>query len=133
MKYGWWVALGNFGWERLKMPKGSHERVDSIDSKAVICEDALMRTTVELPDELLRRAKAHAALQGRPLKDLIADGLKLLLRTSCARSPVTPRRTRFPIIKPRDPSRKLTAEMIAAAEEQLLDEEAAAHGRLAGY
>jgi hypothetical protein len=92
-----------------------------------------MRTTVELPDELLRRAKAQAALQNRPLKDLIADGLKLLLRTSGARSPVTPRRTPFPIIKPKDPARRLTPEIVAAAEEQLLDEEAAANGRLAGY
>jgi hypothetical protein len=92
-----------------------------------------MRTTVELPDELLRRAKVQAALQGRPLKDLIADGLKLLLRTSGARSPVTPRHIPFPIIKPKDPARRLTPEIVAAAEEQLLDEEAAANGRVAGY
>lgn len=38
-----------------------------------------MRTTVELPDELFREVKARAALQGRPLKDLVADGLKLVL------------------------------------------------------
>ena len=31
-----------------------------------------MRTTIDLPDELLRRAKATAALQGLKLKDLIA-------------------------------------------------------------
>jgi hypothetical protein len=92
-----------------------------------------MRTTVESPDELLRRAKVQAALQGRPLKDLVADGLKLLLRTSGARSPGTPHRTPFPIIKPKDPARRLTLEIVAAAEEQLLDEEAAANGRVAGY
>jgi hypothetical protein len=38
-----------------------------------------MRTTVELPDDLFRQVKARAALQGRPLKDLVADGLKLVL------------------------------------------------------
>ncbi|HEV8678468.1 MAG TPA: hypothetical protein VGQ90_03760 [Stellaceae bacterium] len=38
-----------------------------------------MRTTVDIPDELFRRAKAEAALQGRKLKDLVADGLRLVL------------------------------------------------------
>ena len=38
-----------------------------------------MKTTVEVPDELYRRAKATAALQGRKLKDLIEDGLRLVL------------------------------------------------------
>ena len=33
-----------------------------------------MRTTVDIPDELLRRAKSEAALRGRKLKDLIYDG-----------------------------------------------------------
>jgi hypothetical protein len=31
-----------------------------------------MRTTVDLPDDLLRRAKSTAALRGMKLKDLIA-------------------------------------------------------------
>ncbi len=34
-----------------------------------------MKTTVEMPEELYRRAKALAALQGRRLKDLIEEGL----------------------------------------------------------
>lgn len=38
-----------------------------------------MKTTVELPDELYRRAKAEAALSGRRMKDLVEAGLKLLL------------------------------------------------------
>lgn len=92
-----------------------------------------MRTTVELPDELFRRAKARAALQGCSLKDLVADGLRLLLQTPRVQSRSSPRRTQFPIIKPKDPARRLTLEMVAAAEEQLLDEEAAAHGRFAGH
>jgi hypothetical protein len=40
-----------------------------------------MRTTVELPDDSFRKAKARAALQGKALKDLVAEGLKLLLKT----------------------------------------------------
>jgi hypothetical protein len=38
-----------------------------------------MKTTVELPDELYRRAKAEAALRGRKLRDLVEDGLRLVL------------------------------------------------------
>ena len=38
-----------------------------------------MRTTVELDDELFRRAKAHAALSGVPLKEVIQNGVRLAL------------------------------------------------------
>lgn len=38
-----------------------------------------MRTTVELSDEVFRRAKAEAALRGRKLKDLIEEGLRRVL------------------------------------------------------
>ena len=40
-----------------------------------------MKTTVELSDELFRRAKAAAALRGRRLKDMIEEGLRLVLET----------------------------------------------------
>ena len=39
-----------------------------------------MKTTVEVPDELYRRAKAEAALRGRKLKDLVEEGLRLVLK-----------------------------------------------------
>ena len=38
-----------------------------------------MKTTVELPDTLYRQAKAEAALRGRKLKDLVEEGLRLVL------------------------------------------------------
>ena len=38
-----------------------------------------MKTTVEMPEELYRRAKAEAAMRGRPLKDLIEEGLHRVL------------------------------------------------------
>ena len=38
-----------------------------------------MKTTVELPDELYRQAKAEAALRGCKLKDLVEEGLRLVL------------------------------------------------------
>lgn len=34
-----------------------------------------MKTTFDLPDPLLRKAKAAAADQGRPLRDLVAEAL----------------------------------------------------------
>jgi predicted component of type VI protein secretion system len=40
-----------------------------------------MKTTVEVPDDLYRRAKAEAALRGRKVKDLIEEGLRLVLQT----------------------------------------------------
>jgi len=40
-----------------------------------------MKTTVEVPDDLYRRAKAAAALRGRKLKDLIEEGLRLVLES----------------------------------------------------
>ena len=41
--------------------------------------DTGMKTTVELPDDLYRQAKAEAALRGRKLKDLVEEGLRLVL------------------------------------------------------
>jgi len=41
-----------------------------------------MRTTIDLPDDLLRRAKAVAALRGLKLKDLIASFIERGLELS---------------------------------------------------
>jgi predicted component of type VI protein secretion system len=38
-----------------------------------------MKTTVEIPDELYRRAKAEAALRGRKARDLVEEALRLVL------------------------------------------------------
>ena len=38
-----------------------------------------MRTTVELSDDLFRRAKSEAALRGKKFKDLVEEGLHLVL------------------------------------------------------
>ena len=40
-----------------------------------------MKTTVEVSDELYRRAKSEAAFRGRKLKDLVEEGLRLVLET----------------------------------------------------
>ena len=43
-----------------------------------------MKTTFDLPDRLLRRAKALAAQEGRPLRDLVAEAIdrRLLVEPS---------------------------------------------------
>lgn len=45
-----------------------------------------MKTTIEIPDELYRRAKSEAALRGRKLRNLVEEGLQLVLEA--------PRKTR---------------------------------------
>jgi hypothetical protein len=44
-----------------------------------------MKTTIEMPEELYRQAKAEAALRGRRLKDLIEEGLRRVLSESSAK------------------------------------------------
>jgi hypothetical protein len=45
-----------------------------------------MKTTIEIPDELYRRAKSEAALRGHKLRNLVEEGLRLVLEA--------PRKTR---------------------------------------
>jgi hypothetical protein len=60
-----------------------------------------MRTTIELPDELFRQAKARAALSGTSLKALITHWVRRGLET--ADDPAPPARTArrtLPVIVP---------------------------------
>lgn len=53
-----------------------------------------MRTTVDLPDELLREARRRAADEGTTLTALLADGLRLRL---AGNSTARRRRRRLPV------------------------------------
>ena len=55
------------------------------------------RTTVRLPEELLRRAKRKAAAEGRTLNALIEDGLRLV--TAEKAKPSAVKRTLPPVSK----------------------------------
>ncbi len=41
-----------------------------------------MKTTLEIPDDIYRQAKIRAAHDNRKLKDLVSDGLRLVLGLS---------------------------------------------------
>ena len=41
-----------------------------------------MRTTIDIPEPLLRKAKAKAALEGKKLKDVVNEALEDLLSTT---------------------------------------------------
>ena len=56
-----------------------------------------MKTTLDIPDELYRRAKVQAAHEKRKVKDLVAEGIRLVLGLS-APKPARPRRmTKAPV------------------------------------
>lgn len=52
---------------------------------------ASMKTTIDIQDDLLARAKRHARRSGRPLRAVVEDGLRLTLAAS-----TVPRRYRLP-------------------------------------
>jgi hypothetical protein len=84
-----------------------------------------MRTTIDIPDELLRQAKARAALEGVRLRDFIEKGLRLALATPSM--PAAPQqRVEFPLHHSRQPG-VLSVEAVHRAEERAQLDEDAAH------
>jgi hypothetical protein len=49
-----------------------------------------LKTTLDIPNDLYRQAKAQAALENRKMKDLVAQGLRLVLSGSGGVKPQTP-------------------------------------------
>jgi hypothetical protein len=77
-----------------------------------------MKATIEIDDELYRQVKVAAAIQGRKVKDLVAEGLRTVLRSPHA-GPRT-RRTQLPIVKSKKPGTlRLGNEAIAEIEARL--------------
>lgn len=73
-----------------------NSRNGEIDTFMGIWEAGLVKTTLEIPDELFREAKAKAALEGRKLKDLVTEGLRLRMSQPPKENP---KRVQFPLIK----------------------------------
>jgi hypothetical protein len=78
-----------------------------------------MKATVEIPDDLYREAKIAAAMRGTKVKDLVAEGLRLVLRGEVNR----PRRKRlkFPLIDAGEPG-TLNIPDDAAAQLELMED-----------
>ncbi len=82
-----------------------------------------MRTSIDIPDDLLREAKAKAALEDRTLKEIVIEGLRQFVkRPASKRRPL--RRVKFPIIESTGSGRKITDDMVNEAVEQMYREEA---------
>lgn len=86
----------------------------------------VMKTTLDLPDDLMRAVKIRAVKENRKLKDAVAD----LLRRGLSRKPGTPttvrKRVRLPLVQcahEARPGEEMTPERVAAI---LLEEEAEA-------
>ena len=74
-----------------------------------------MKATIEFDDELYRQLKATAALRGSKIKDLVSEGVRMVLRRTD--NPHRLRRLKLPIVKSRKPGTlKLTNETIADYE-----------------
>ncbi len=84
-----------------------------------------MKTTVEIPDELFREAKATAARNGSKLKDLVADGLRLVLGKARPEG----RQLRFPLIPGKPGAARLTAAKVDEVEAAEAREEDSRHAR----
>lgn len=92
-----------------------------------------MKTTLDLPDEILREMKLRALMQGRTLRDLATDFLRQGLGMAAPRQATTPppgspveiSADGLPIIRGRAdaPARLMSAEALIALEQALQTEE----------
>jgi hypothetical protein len=74
-----------------------------------------MRTTVDIPEHILRRAKATAALEGKSLKTFLIQAVSNELQRSAVKK-TTRKRVSLPLVPSKHPGTlRLTAEKIALA------------------
>lgn len=91
-----------------------------------------MKTTLDLPDDLVREMKLRALMQGRTLRDLAADFLRQGLGMAAPRranpppgSPVEISADGMPTIRGKNdaPARRMSAEALIALEQALQTQE----------
>jgi hypothetical protein len=86
-----------------------------------------MRTTIDLPDELLRQVKAKAAIDGMKLKDLITRYVEQGLRGVPPAGPLGRHRSELPVS--RAATGRPLPSLTNADIQRILDEEEAVSGR----
>lgn len=87
-----------------------------------------MRTTIDLPDELLRQVKAKAALDGLKLKDLITRYVEQGLKGGPPHTaPIRRRRSELPVA--RAATGRSLPSLTNADIQRIFDEEESAGGR----
>jgi plasmid stability protein len=75
-----------------------------------------MKTTLDLPDELMREIKVRAAREDRKLKDLVAELLREGLTSTSKPSTTRGHRVKLPLIRsghPASPGEELTPERVS--------------------
>ena len=88
-----------------------------------------MKTTLDLPDDLMRSVKLKAVREDRTLKDLVAELLRRGLAVDEQEPPASPPRVQLPLVHcahPATPDDEMTPGRVA---EVLIDEEARGAGR----
>ena len=86
-----------------------------------------MKTTLDLPDDLMRAVKHRAVDENRKLKDTITDLLRIGLAQKTAEPPVIHNRVKLPLVRgghPARPGEEVTPERI---KEILLEQEVEWH------
>jgi len=64
-----------------------------------LCQHYIVRTTIDFPDSLFRRAKVVAAVRGSSMRELIIRALEREVNAEDSpRSTSGPKQTRFPVI-----------------------------------
>lgn len=75
-----------------------------------------MKTTLDLPDELMRPVRIRAAEENQKLDDVVADLLRLGLSAIASRNRTVRNRVGFPLVQcahPAKPGEELTPERVA--------------------
>ena len=76
-----------------------------------------MKTTLDLPDELMRAVRIRAAEENLKVEDVVVDLLRLGFSAEAAGRRTVRNRVRFPLVRcahPAKPGEELTPERIAA-------------------
>lgn len=75
-----------------------------------------MKTTLDLPDELMKAVKLRAVHENRKLKDMMADLLRRGLQDGGDQGPLARKRVRLPLVRcahPAERSEGMTPERLA--------------------